>query len=148
MACPQLLRLEVSGGGLWVQFVMLLDFFVRWRRRLRGTRIGHCQRGPENNSTLINNDLSPGPTQKIGKGACVTCKDSRICCVSSLFVWSRGIPITKFLASFPGSSAPEREIKLRIFRVPGSLGTRHLTREVVDSFQDHLKMGTRLAYFS
>ena len=72
MACPQLLQVEVSGGGLWVQFVMLLDFFVRWRRRLRGTRIGHCQRGPENNSTLINNDLSPGPTQKIGKGACVT----------------------------------------------------------------------------
>ena len=27
---------------------------------------------------------SPGPTQKSGKGPSVTCKNSRMCCVSSL----------------------------------------------------------------
>ena len=64
---------------------------------------------------------SPGPTQKSGK--CVTCKIP-VCNVSAVFVWSREIMFIHYQL----------------------VNSWHM--KMVDSFQDHLKMGMRLAYFS
>ena len=68
---------------------------------------------------------SPGPAQKIGKRACmVALAKIPVCAVSAVFVWSRGITFVHYQL----------------------LNSWHV--KVVDSFQDHFKMGTRLADFS
>ena len=64
--------------------------------------------------------LGVASSQKIRKGAWCICKNSRMCCV---FVWRRGITFIHYQL----------------------LNSWHA--KVVDSFQDHFKMGTRLILF-
>ena len=66
--------------------------------------------------------LVPRSHPKSGKRPGVTCKIP-VCAVSAVFVWSRGITFVHYQL-------------LNSWRV-----------NIVDSFQDHLKMGTRLTYF-
>ena len=64
---------------------------------------------------------SPGPTQKLGKGPAKI----SVCAVSAVFLWSRGTQ---------GSHSSIANYYI-------------LDVKIVDLFQDHLKMGTRLADF-